>query len=165
MSWVFEFHRQDGRSFKFDRMNPNITDLAMVLAGLKPLLYSHVAQDEVVWIRSLLDFFDLEYQLKRRKNPGSNNAWDLFAGLKGAPLKRAVELSRAGKVREPDLEWSALLGYPSCCTRAFAKNFKGSDPGRDVVPFIYKQTTRKTALPFYLNNIFNYSTRLNGTKK
>jgi hypothetical protein len=165
MGWAFEFRRTDGRALKIIRMNPNITDLAFLLAGIKPVLYTHVERKDVAWMRTLARFFDLEAVFHERSAAGSGNDLELFLGRDSGALRRAVELGKRGAKREVDPEWGALLGYPPCCTRAYAGYAtRRAAEERDLVPSIYRKSAPRSA-PFSLNNVLNFSTRLNGSPK
>ncbi len=109
MPWVFNFQRTDGRTLKIERMNPNITDLVFLLAGLKPVLYTHINPRDVPFIKRLALFFDLRTIFEKRTNAGSPNS---FSQRASTLLKMTCCAARSS----PGSTGAPTVRRFTCCT-------------------------------------------------
>lgn len=143
-------------------MDPHISDLMGVLAGVKPVLYTDIARQDEDYLKELCSNLGLLY-LKPETGRGKHFHFrsDKFMALIGrslAQLKAAAKSWREMGAESAFIDWGCLLGYPECCVRRYrpwtdpqrARNAKKS-----FINEIF-ENSRPGPLPFLLNNIFNF---------
>lgn len=145
--------------------DPGLSDLAALLIGAKPVLYTDFSADSWPYIRGLCEAFKLKYLMPE--------AVYGKAGFKAMPKsgKRMLLIGRDTKalkeaakswLRSPtDPAWGLLLGYPECCVKAYIE-WRAVAARTDLVNFTLGRTPEKERFHFGLNNVFNYFSRLTG---
>ncbi|MBI4351482.1 MAG: hypothetical protein HY550_08590 [Elusimicrobia bacterium] len=145
--------------------DPGLSDLAALLIGAKPVLYTDFSADGWPYIRGLCEALKLKYLMPE--------AVYGKAGFKAVPKsgKRMLLIGRGTKalkdaakswLRSPtDPAWGLLLGYPECCVRAYIE-WRSLAAKTDLVNFTFGRTLKKERFHFGLNNVFNYFSRLTG---
>jgi hypothetical protein len=143
--------------------------------GLKPVILLHVDRKRMKSFHALCKLLDLKYAFPETEKKKWFSYSDGYACVMISKsekyLKRAVELwnYQFDSSMDPDreIEWANLLGYPTCCTKSFFKwrhkyvGLKKWDGDR-VVSNSYRGTKNKRNLPFYSNNVFNFSSTIDG---
>jgi len=155
-----------GRLIALRDYDPGLSDLAGLLIGAKPVLYTDFEPASWDYIRVLCAELKLHYIFPEelygsrgfKAVPASGKRMLLIGrGLKD--VKRAAESWH----RSPtDPAWGVLLGYPECCVKAYIA-WRAVAETTDLVNFTFAATAEKGRLDFTLNNIFNYFSRLTGT--
>ena len=145
--------------------DPGLSDLAALLIGAKPVLYTDFSADSWPYIRGLCEALRLKYLMPE--------AVYGKAGFKAVPEtgkrmlligKSAKALKEAAKswLRSPtDPAWGLLLGYPECCVKAYIE-WRSVAAEINLVNFTCGRTREKERFHFGLNNVFNYFSRLTG---
>lgn len=142
--------------------DPAFSDLAGVLAGVKPVSYTGCSPDRLPALLRLCEKLKLhclpaEEYAGRRGFHLRRGAEVYFIGRSAATLRRAA---RAWADPADDDAWSVYLGYPDCCIKAFRKWRDAQDKGPDLVELAAGNTAAAGPLDFRLNNVFNYSSRV-----
>lgn len=146
------------------RLNdPTFSDLAGVLTGMKPVTYTDCAVGRVAALRELcgklkLECLPAEEFLDKRWHHLRRGKALFFIG-RGMPALRKAAL--AWQKPGNNENWAGMLGYPRCCIELYSKWLKQLGRGPDLVELAYANTPRKTGLYFGLNNVFNFSSRIN----
>lgn len=145
--------------------DPGLSDLAALLIGAKPVLYTDFSADSWPYIRGLCEALKFKYLMPE--------AVYGKAGFKAVPKsgKRMLLLGRDTKalkeaakswLRSPtDPAWGLLLGYPECCVKAYIE-WRAVADRTDLINFTFGRTPEKERFHFGLNNVFNYFSRLTG---
>lgn len=145
--------------------DPGLADLAALLIGAKPVLYTDFSAESWPYIRDLCEALKLKYLMPE--------AVYGKAGFKAVPKsgKRMLLIGRETKalkeaakswLRSPtDPAWGLLLGYPACCVKAYI-DWRTVADRTDLVNFTFGRTRKKERFHFGLNNVFNYFSRLTG---
>ncbi|MCX5792599.1 MAG: hypothetical protein NTY45_10385 [Elusimicrobia bacterium] len=145
--------------------DPGLSDLAALLIGAKPVLYTDFSAGSWPYIKELCGALKLRYLLPEAVYGRE--------GFKAAPKsgKRMLLIGKTQKVlkeaaeswnRSPtDPAWGRLLGYPDCCVKAYI-DWRAVAHKTDLVNFTFARTVEKEQLHFGLNNVFNYFSRLTG---
>lgn len=149
--------------FTLRTLDPHISDLMGVLAGVKPVLYTDISPDDEGYIKNLCSGFGLLY-LKPETKAGKHFHFrsDKFMVLIGRSrelLKAAAKSWREMDDAEAWFDWGCLLGYPECCVRRYRP---WTDPKRAAsskagfVKEIFENTRTSRKFSFLLNNVFNF---------
>lgn len=145
--------------------DPGLSDLAALLIGAKPVLYTDFSAESWPYVRDLCEALKLKYLMPE--------AVYGKAGFKAVPKsgKRMLLIGREPKalkeaakswLRSPtDPAWGLLLGYPACCVKAYI-DWRTVADRTDLVNFTFGRTLKKERFHFGLNNVFNYFSRLTG---
>lgn len=147
------------------QFDPHLSDLAGVIVGVKPALYTNIIEDDWPYIHGLCNAFGLDYYLPARK-----------FGFHKEGFKRIILLGRDKNIlRQADeciglpgglTEWGTHLGYPECCVRAYGDWQTASLRSRspDIVRWIYANSDKAGPFSFMLNNVANYYSRIDPAK-
>lgn len=134
-------------------------DLASLVAGVKGVIYATVmgpedarATDELCADLKLKKVVLGEKTLAYEKRSATT---EILIGRSGAALERARK-AYSNVVSE---EWGLALDYPECCVRAYVA-WRRSPARADLVAHTLRRTPGGRLLPFTLNNVFNYYSRL-----
>lgn len=154
-----------GRITALRDYDPGLSDLAALLIGAKPALYTDVAPGDWSYVRYLCEelglscvFPEEEGAAKGFKALPSSGKRMVLIGRRPRDLRRAAAAWR----RSPtDPEWGVLLGYPECCVKAYLA-WRREAGAADLVNFTLANTADRERLDFTLNNVFNYFSRLTG---
>lgn len=145
--------------------DPGLSDLAALLIGAKPVLYTDFSADSWPYLRGLCEALKLKYLMPEavygkagfKAVPKSGKRM-LLIGKDPKALKEAAE----SWLRSPtDPAWGLLLGYPECCVKAYIE-WRLVAAETDLVNFTFGRTREKERFHFGLNNVFNYFSRLTG---
>ncbi len=145
--------------------DPGLSDLAALLIGAKPVLYTDFSVAGWPYIKELCEALKLKHLMPEpvygtagfKAVPGSGKRM-LLIGRNNKILKDAAKSWH----RSPtDPAWGLLLGYPECCVKAYIEWRSVADK-IDLVNFTLGRTRKKERYHFGLNNIFNYFSRLTG---
>jgi hypothetical protein len=148
-------------------LDPTISDLAGLLAGVKPVTYTDYAGSDWPYLKGLCDALGLVYAdpeaaaARRGKHLGSapGGRKMLLLARKPGPLKAAVAAWGKSAI---DRDWGLLLGYPECCVDAYIRWRKGFHDKKDLVRFTAENSPAGKTWDFRLNNIVNYFSRVFG---
>lgn len=144
-------------------IDPTIADLAGLITGVKPVLYTDVAPGGFRAAEELCSRLGFRYLLPEREGSGpaphlkGGGRAMMLIGRSAAVLRAAAAAWKKNPVGQ---EWGEYLGYPSCCVK-FYSDWKRGGRG-DLVRRAAAAT--KGRFDFRLNNICNYFSRLYGTK-
>lgn len=144
-------------------IDPTIADLAGLITGVKPVLYTDVAPGSFRAAEELCSRLGFRYLLPENGDSGpaphlkGGGRAMMLIGRSAAVLRAAAA---AWKENPVGREWGELLGYPSCCVK-FYSDWKRGGRG-DLVRRAAAATRGR--FDFRLNNICNYFSRLSGTK-
>ncbi|MDD2805064.1 MAG: DUF483 domain-containing protein [Elusimicrobiales bacterium] len=155
-----------GRLTALRDCDPGLSDLAALLIGAKPVLYTDFEPAGWDYVRVLCAELKLHYVFpeelygaKGFKAVPASGKRMLLIGRRLKDLKLAAESWH----RSPtDPAWGVLLGYPECCVKAYIA-WRAVAETTDLVDFILANTADRGRLDFTLNNVFNYFSRLTGT--
>ncbi|OGR77158.1 MAG: hypothetical protein A2X32_07710 [Elusimicrobia bacterium GWC2_64_44] len=155
-----------GRLIALRDYDPGLSDLAALLIGVKPVLYTDFEPGNWDYLRVLCAELKLHYVLpeelygsKGFKAVRSSGKRMLLIGRRLKDVKLAAESWH----RSPtDPAWGVLLGYPECCVKAYIA-WRAVAEATDLVDFTFANTADTERLDFTLNNVFNYFSRLTGT--
>lgn len=155
-----------GRLVALRDYDPGLSDLAALLIGAKPVLYTDFEAGSWDYLRVLCAELKLHYVLpeeiygsKGFKAVRSSGKRMLLMGRRLKDVKLAAESWH----RSPtDPAWGVLLGYPECCVKAYIA-WRAVAETTDLVNFTFANTADTERLDFTLNNVFNYFSRLTGT--
>jgi len=145
-------------------MDPGFSDLAALLVGLKPVLYTDFDAADWPYLRDLCSKLKMEYLLPEQ----------LFGreGFKAAPRygkkmlligRRRKDLEAAARSwgrAETSREWGLLLGYPPCCVDAYLDWKENHSARTDLIRRTYERTPAAKKYHFGLNNVCNFFSRL-----
>ena len=141
---------------------PHISDLAALLAGVKPVVYLDVGEEDRGYIDQLCRALKLvslqpETELAMAGYHQSPRNRMLLLGRDPEALKAAA---RSWGRNSLDLEWGALLGYPKCCVKAYGvwARARMRLPYLDLVQWTWAHSNGNS-YPFLLNNVFNFFSR------
>lgn len=132
-------------------------DLASLVAGVKTVVYTSVNGTEEA---RLLDKLCADLKLKKttlgsKKDVSGAAVTDILIGTDPKKMKAA------GKAycNVLSFEWGIGLDYPECCVKSYIEwNTKRRD--RDLIRHILAASPGGRTFPFWMNNIFNYYSRL-----
>lgn len=150
---------------EFRDFDPGLSDLAALLIGAKPVLYTDFSAESWPYIKELCGALKLKYFMPEavygivgfKAVPKSQKRM-LLIGKNPKVLKEAAESWR----RSPtDPAWGILLGYPECCVKAYIE-WRSVSEKTDLINFTLGRTRKKERFHFGLNNVFNYFSRLTG---
>lgn len=151
------------RPFKLRTLDPHISDLMGVLAGVKPVLYTDIAREDEDYIKRLCALFGL--RCLKPESKGSrhfhfrSDRFMVLIGRSGKALAAAAKSWRGMSDDRAFFDWGCLLGYPECCVRRY---LPWSDPKRmgeiktGFLNRIAENTRTPGKIPFLLNNVFNF---------
>ncbi|UCC91310.1 MAG: hypothetical protein JSV39_03265 [Candidatus Aenigmatarchaeota archaeon] len=140
----------------------DIIEFIMVLEGIKPSMFAAVDKNDMSELEKICKnlglFINFEAISTDYKDDSVNNrdaVW--FSVSKDGDISKSVleELKRSAW--SPEL--ARLLGYPNCCYKFYIK-LAEDEKLKDLIHHTYKNT--KSKLNLYLNNVFNYTSRLQG---
>lgn len=145
--------------------DPGLSDLAALLIGAKPVLYTDFSADSWPYIRELCGALKLKYLMPEavygrtgfKAVPKSGKRMLLI----GKNLKALKEAAKSWLRSPTDPAWGLLLGYPECCVKAYIEWRSVADT-TDLVNFTLGRSRKKERFYFGLNNVFNYFSRLTG---
>ena len=145
--------------------DPGFADLAALLTGVKPVLYTDFEPGSWDYVKTLCDALKLEYIFpedlygaKHFKAVPPSGKKMLLIGRNLRDIRKAAESWH----RSPtDPAWGVLLGYPECCVKAYIA-WRSVSENTDLIDYTLANTTDRSAFDFKLNNIFNYYSRLTG---
>lgn len=132
-------------------------DLASLVAGAKTVVYTSVNSAEEA---RLLDRLCADLKLKKKVLGAKRN-------VEGVPVTdvligtNAAKMEAAGKAYGDvlSLEWGLGLDYPECCVKSYIDwNTKHRD--KDLIRHILAASPAGRTFPFWMNNVFNYYSRL-----
>ncbi|MDT8285603.1 MAG: hypothetical protein RQ748_00715 [Elusimicrobiales bacterium] len=145
-------------------LDPHISDLMGVLAGVKPVLYTDISASDEEYIKRLCSRFGLLYL--KPESGGSRHFHfrpEKFMVLIGRRRRDLEAAARSWRSMDSDgafIDWGCLLGYPECCVRRY---LPWSDPGRlarirtGFLDSILSGTRDlRGGISFLLNNVFNF---------
>lgn len=145
-------------------MDPGFSDLAALLTGIKPVLYTDFDAADWPYLKDLCSKLKLEYLLPE--------AMYGREGFKAAPRygkkmlligRRKKDLEAAAKSwgrAETTREWGLLLGYPPCCVDAYLEWKEKYSARTDLVRRTWERTPAAKKYHFGLNNVCNFFSRL-----
>lgn len=145
-------------------MDPGYSDLAALLTGIKPVLYTDFSPSDWPYLKDLCAKLKMEYLLPE----------ELYGreGFKAAPRggkkmlligRRKKDLAAAARAwgrAETTREWGLLLGYPACCVDAYLEWKERYSAEIDLVRWTWGRTPAVKRLHFGLNNVCNFFSRL-----
>ncbi len=148
-------------------LDPTISDLAGLLAGVKPVTYTDYAPSDWPYLRDLCKALGLKYAhpepaaARTGKHLGSapGGRKMLLLAKKPGPLKEACEAWGKSAIGR---DWGLLLGYPACCVDAYIRWRGEFGDKKDLVRFTAENTPAGKPWDFRLNNIVNYFSRVFG---
>ncbi|MBI4802104.1 MAG: DUF483 domain-containing protein [Elusimicrobia bacterium] len=132
-------------------------DLASLAAGVKSLVYTSVrgAGDARLLDRLCADLKLKKVDLGNNKNVGNVPITCVLIGRSAKKLEAAKKAYR----NVLSLEWGIALDYPECCVRSYIEwNLRRGN--EDLIRHIYARSPAGTTFPFWMNNVFNYYSRL-----
>lgn len=129
-------------------------DLASLVAGVKSVVYTSVCgREEARILNGLCSDLGLDkLVLADKTNVAGEPVTDLLIGTN-------IKKMRAGRKAYANvlsLEWGVALDYPECCVRSYISWRKKED----LVRHIHSNSPRGAVFPFWMNNVFNYYSRL-----
>lgn len=145
-------------------MDPGFSDLAALLTGIKPVLYTDFSPADWPYLKDLCSKLKMEYLLPEELHGRE--------GFKAAPRggkkmlligRRKKELEAAARAwgrAETTREWGLLLGYPPCCVDAYLEWKEKYSAEIDLVRWTWGRTPAGKKLHFGLNNVCNFFSRL-----
>ena len=144
--------------------DPGFSDLAALLTGIKPVLYTDFDVADWPYLKDLCLKLKLEYLLpealfgrKGFKAAPKYGKKMLLIGRKRKDLEAAAaSWGRAETTRE----WGLLLGYPPCCVDAYLDWKENYSERTDLIRWTYGRTPAAKSYPFGLNNVCNFFSRL-----
>lgn len=141
-----------------------LNDLASLAAGVKSVVYACVrAGEESRLLDELCSGLKLQkVVLGENRSVSAAAVTDVLIGTNAGKLaasKKAYESVRSGKWGI-SLDWGVSLDYPECCVKSYiAWHIK--DNKKDLIRHIRDLSPAKTTFPFWMNNVYNYYSRLN----
>ena len=144
------------------QFDPHLSDLAGVVVGAKPALYTDFVEGDWPYIRRLCEAFRLKMFLPERD--GGKTGFHHDQGKRALLLGRSETTLRKTAVcwGRDIYRWGLYLGYPSCCVQAYGdwrKKYRAAQPV-DIVRQIYEKSDGRGPFSFLLNNLTNYYSRI-----
>ena len=141
-----------------------LNDLASLAAGVKSVVYTTTRGREE---SRLLDELCSDLKLNKvilEENREVNSAvmTDVLIGTspgKLAASKKAYQSVRSRKYGV-SFDWGVSLDYPECCVKSYV-SWHTDNSHKDLIRHIYDLSPAGTTFPFWMNNVFNYYSRLN----
>lgn len=130
----------------------HLTEVALVLTGLKPVLYATRTDSNAGELEALRLHFGLKSFAPERPPRGVPKGDRALFLAKDEGALRAAAAAWSRDVN--GLEWGLALGYPRCCVEAYRRR-----PANEIV----KAAARAAGpgpWPFAFNNLFNFFSRL-----
>ena len=151
---VIEFVLPDGK-LRVPRLGNLPIEVLALLAGVKPIIHCWAAEGDLPAFDELCSRLGLRKLVFPRggKTRGSERLGVLI-GRDAAALKKTARIWDSERFNP-----RRSLGYPACCTRWYYTHV-ASAKGLDLVHSIHRHTREKTALPFALNDVFYFYSRL-----
>ncbi|MBI4352219.1 MAG: hypothetical protein HY550_12355 [Elusimicrobia bacterium] len=139
-------------------------DLASLAAGVKEVVYTSIRDRREA---AALDALCADLKFKKVILGGNRSAdaapvTDLLIGTSAKKLAAAEKAYREVRSGEwgVSFEWGMSLDYPECCVRSYIAWHTGNGGG-DLIRHIRGLSPAGTTFPFWMNNVFNYYSRLN----
>ena len=130
-------------------------ELIALLAGVKPVIHCWAGEADLPSFDALCARLRLhKLIIPRAGKPRGAERLGVLIGRDAAALKKTARLWD-GEYFNP----GQSLGYPVCCTRFYYSHVV-AQKGRDLVHSIHGHTRDKAALPFLLNNVFYFYSRV-----
>lgn len=132
-------------------------DLASLAAGVKSLVYTsvHGVDDARLLDRLCADLKLKKVTLGNNESVSNSPITDVLIGTNAKKLEAAKKAYK----NVLSLEWGIALDYPECCVKSYiAWNAKTGN--EDLIRHIYARSPAGKTFPFWMNNVFNYYSRL-----
>lgn len=148
-------------------LDPTISDLAGLIAGVKPVTYTDYSDSDWPYLKELCSALGLKYAHpepaagRQGKHLGRARGGRkmLLLARKEGPLKAAAAAWGKSAI---DRDWGILLGYPDCCVDAYIRWKKEFGDRKDLVRLTAENSPAGRPWDFRLNNIVNYFSRIFG---
>jgi hypothetical protein len=155
----YPFRLPDGSTFVVHGWGNLPVELTAALAGVKPATHSWVRESDEGYLRELCQRMGLHYIVfERTSTDADGSRLGVMIGKDRGDLDAAAE----SWVRRADNP-GEKLGYPACCVQPYsdwiAEKAAGGQPD-DVIRQSWSRTKRDGALPFELNNVFYFYSRI-----
>lgn len=139
----------------------DIVEFIMVLEDIKPCMFDMINKSDKLELEKICKnlglFINFEAMSPDDKNEFVNNRDNIwFTISKDNNISESV-LELKNNHWSP--EFARQLGYPSCCNDFFVKLSRDKEL-KNLIHHIHKNTKSKPNL--YVNNVFNYTSRLQG---
>lgn len=163
-SRVLRLARPLGGLTELRSYDPFISDLAALLAGVKPVIYIDDAAASRGYIAGLCRALKLVHLFPEEEHPGAGN-YHLRGRRKflliGKSKKAMRAASAAWGASVLGQAWGEALGYPACCVKAYLAWKEAAERGGpDLIALAAAAGPRRKKLDFRLNNVYNYYSRV-----
>jgi len=146
-------------------IDPNLPDLAGLLTGEKPVLYTDYSPQDWNYIKDLCEKLKLKYlhpeELYRKTGfhaDGGNSGRKML--LIGKEPRKLSLAAKCWNDSATNIEWGVLLGYPECCVKAYVKWRMELSREHELINLTFDNSPRKGPYYFGLNNVFNLFSRI-----
>ncbi len=151
--------RLNGKPLKVPKLGNLPIELLALLARVKPVIHLTARASDLPGLEALRARLNLEIQVFSRTEGRGEARFGVMLGRDAAALR-----ATAARWDREDFNPGVQLGYPPCCTRWYRAHADEAG-GRDIVYSIYRNTKKKTKLPFALNNIFYFYSRVSSVQE
>lgn len=150
--------RLKGEPLKVPKLGNLPIEILALLAGVKPVIHLTARTSDLPGLEALRARLNLDLHVFSRTEGRGEPRLGVMLGKNSAAL-RAV----AKRWDREDYNPGVPLGYPPCCTRWYRAH--ADEAGRDIVQSIYRHTKKKTKLPFALNDVFYFYSRVSSVQE
>ena len=134
-------------------------ELLALIAGVKPVIHLTARAVDMPELESLRARLGLKLLVFSRSGGRGEERFGVMLGRDAAVLRVTAKLWDRENGNP-----GVRLGYPACCTRWYYRH--ADDPGgRDIVQAILRHTKNDEALPFALNNVFYFFSRVSSVQE
>lgn len=139
-----------------------LNDLASLVAGVKSVVYTSMydGEDEKNIDALCSDLKLRKIVLAEKEDTLGKKCADILIGTNINKLKTAAK----HYTNTASMGWGIALDYPECCVKAYI-NWRGMRERKDLISHIYDNSPKNRLIPFYVNNVFNFFSRVGFNNK
>lgn len=166
-----QFRLPGGNSFLVHGWGNLPVELLAAIAGVKPVTHCWVDEGDQDYLSRLCRAFGLEQLVLTRDkgqglslHKGGAARLEVMIGRDASLLRKAADIWHL-----PGANPGVLLGYPECCVDSYYQ-WHQRYPSCDLPDYVdvihnsYRKTSRRSRLPFLLNDVFYLYSRRWGTQ-
>lgn len=149
--------------FQAKEADPHITELAMLLLGMKPVLYTHFDVQDLSYLEKLCRHFELVFLIPEQAPATTTRSRKAMLIGKNREALRRAETAWNQSVLSRD--WGLALGYPECCVDFYADFKHAASLGGEgeIIRRIAANTSAPPPHSFMMNNVVNMFSRFPAT--
>ncbi|MCX7641995.1 MAG: hypothetical protein N2Z20_05105 [Elusimicrobiales bacterium] len=139
-----------------------INDLVSLICGVKDVVYTQIynSEDEkLLHELSTVFKFTIIPLGEKIKNIAKYNTMDVLIGNNIKKMNKAKILYNQSEY----ISWGFYLGYPQCCVEKYLywhNTYDSKLKYKSLIEYTFKNTKKVKIIPFYINNVINFYSRL-----